>query len=155
MKKLVVVSSLYLFAMTIKVSAQQFIARLSTVEGQSVYLVPNAVIKDDETIVVSVTDEKTRFELKKAANGEFRIVLLDSIGSRIVMNPTMDGSGEGKVPNCEPPNITVCYSTPDKSVDVCLCRPPVISNGGNTPMIIAIRGRGPGGIRLLGKGGLK
>jgi hypothetical protein len=89
MEKLITVCTLFIFAMTAKVSAQQFVARLTTTG-----------LKEGANTVI-VTEFKGTLKFVKRGSTFLNVVFLDSLGNSFAMQSTGAGTNGAPKPECK------------------------------------------------------
>jgi hypothetical protein len=117
MKKLITVCALFIFATTAKVSAQQFVARLTT----------TGIKEGSNTVVVN----KLKGTLKFVKQGDVfsNVIFIDSVGSTFKLKAARSGANGILKPECKTTLPDACFGTDDKNIGMCICKPGNISNG--------------------------
>lgn len=126
MKKLIAICSIFVFAMAGKVSAQQFIARLTSTR----------LNEGSNTVIINKLKGTLKFV--KQGNSFSNVVFLDSLGSVFTMSPTTGGTNGAPKPECKSTLPDACFSTPNKNIGMCICKPGDISNGGTETYSISL-----------------
>ncbi len=146
MKKLFVIFTVFVVAITAKVSAQALVARLTTRGGFS-YTVPGAMILEGQNTIV--IPDKGTIKFVKTGNSFSNVVFLDSIGTTLSMNPTKGGTNGAPTQECKSKLPDACFSTANKNVGMCICMPKDLTNG--TPTGGTNGAGGGGGIATAAK----
>ena len=70
------------------------------------------------------------------------VMFKDAAGVSTRLIPTPAGTGGAPNPECKTKLPDACFSSPDKNIGMCICKPGDISAGGNTTWIINFRNLG-------------
>ncbi len=141
MKKLKVVFSLSMFVMVTSVAGQARPYRITDQQAGFETGVMDVQLKQGANKMQIPTGTVTFFIDGSSVKN---VVFLDSLGKVFQMNPTYSGANGAPKPECKSKLPDACFSTVDKNIGMCICRPGDISNGGS----VTVRFRAAG--RILG-----
>lgn len=133
MKKVIAIITVCLFAVAGNVSAQSQSA--GKVSYQDFHFTTK--LKDGENIV-PVIRRNGGLSISLRLTAITKVEFIDSMGVRTILNPTREGGTAALQPVCKSKLSNGCFSSPDKSIGVCICRPGNLSNGGDEPYEIGL-----------------
>lgn len=143
MKKLTAIFAVLILATTIKVSAQSA-GKVSTTDISRVTKVgPGEVIfsgvnlKEGTNRVQSKELAGTIVFVKKG-NSFSDVIFTDDAGATTRLTPTRGGTNGAPKPECKTKVPDACFSSPDKNIGLCICRPDELSTGGTSTIRIRI-----------------
>lgn len=135
MKKLIVVVTVCVFAVTGKVSAQGSLATLHSNPSTSI-LLPSVKLKEgDNTVPVR---RNGRLSIALRLGVVTKVEFIDSLGVRTLLNPTRGTANGAPKPECKTKLPDVCFSSPDKNIGLCICKPGDLSNGEEQTYLIGM-----------------
>lgn len=129
MKKLFTVCGLFLFVMTTKVSAQQFIARLTTTGNQPI------TVKEGMNIV-TIPEGRGVFKFMKRGDSYSSVTYRDPSGSVSTLAATNGGTNGAPTPGCNSPLPDACFGIADKNIGMCICKSTDLA--GNTAYTVVV-----------------
>jgi hypothetical protein len=123
MKKLIVVLTVCVFAVTGKVSAQ------APPPGKPAFqdLHLTSKLKEGENKVPLRRSRSLAITMR--LNVITKVEFIDSMGVRTLLSPTRGGANGAPNPECKTKLPDVCFSSPDKNIGLCICKPTDLSNG--------------------------
>lgn len=130
MKKLIVVLTVCVFAITGNVSAQG----AGKVSLQDLHI--TSKLKDGENTVA--VRRSGRLAISMRLSVITKVEFIDSLGVRTLLNPTNGGTNGAPKPECKTKLPDVCFSSPDKNIGLCICKPGNLSNGGEETYLIGM-----------------
>src|SRR6185436_341614 len=128
MKKVLVIFSLSVLAMANKVSAQALVARLTTRGGAFTSYSVQGIKEGLNTITLPEGNGTLTFT--KSGN-TYRGVTYVNNGT-LNLEPTAGGANGAPKPECKTTLPDACFSSPDKNIGMCICKPDKLS-AGTTP----------------------
>jgi autotransporter-associated beta strand protein len=128
MKKLTAIFTVLILATTIKVSAQALVARLTTTGNQPIYSVQG--IKEGLN-TITLPDGKGTITFTKSGNSYRGVTYVNSGILTVKLEPTRGGTNGAPKPECKSTLPDACFSSADKKIGLCICKPATISNDGN------------------------
>jgi hypothetical protein len=136
MKKLIVILSVFVIAMTNKVSAQA----QPTEENFDIALptVPESDGNFDIALPTVPESHKGRGTLTffKKGNSFSYVIYKDAAGKSTRLEPARGGTNGAPKPECKTKLPDACFSSPDKNIGMCICKPGNLSTGGTATIRI-------------------
>jgi hypothetical protein len=126
MKKITAIFAVLILATTIKVSAQALVARLTTTGNQLIYSVQG--IKEGLN-TITLPDGKGTVTFVKSGNSYRGVTYIGTLS--VKLEPTAGGTNGAPKPECKTKLPDACFSSSDKSIGLCICKPATISSDGN------------------------
>jgi len=126
MKKLTAVFAVVLFAITTKVSAQQFVARLTTRGNQPIYSVQG--LKEGLN-TITLPDGKGTVTFTKSGNTYRGVTYVNSGTLNVNLEPTRGGTNGAPEPECKSKLPDACFASADKNIGMCICKQDKLSTG--------------------------
>lgn len=138
MKKLTAIFAVLVLATTIKVSAQG--AGKVSVHDISITKVKIVKIGQGDVILsgVNLKEGTNRMQTKellgtllfvKSGNTFSDVIFTDEAGKSTRLTPARGGTDGAPTPTCKTKLPDACFSSPDKNIGMCICKPGDITNG--------------------------
>jgi len=139
MKKVTTIFAILVLATTIKVNAQG----AGKVSTHDVSIVPTAITKVGPGQVIfagaNFKEGANRMQSKeltgtlvfvKKGNSFSEVIFTDDAGKSTRLTPTRGGTNGAPKPECKTKLPDACFSSPDKNIGMCICKPGNLTNGG-------------------------
>ena len=136
MKKLTAIFAILILATTIKVSAQGTgkvsvhdisITKVTKI-GQGDVILSGANLKEG-TNRMTVKELTGTLVFVKKGNSFSDVIFTDNAGKSTRLTPTRGGTNGAPKPECKTKLPDACFSSPDKNIGMCICKPGDITNG--------------------------
>jgi hypothetical protein len=129
MKKILLVSSLFLMAVTTQVMAQS--------ANNSDYVSWRANFPSGIQ-TIPVPGNKGTVEFTREGDKFTNVVFTDAAGKTYQLTPSRPGTNGAPKPSCETPLPDACFGTADKNIGMCICKPGNLSSGGGGEYLIGL-----------------
>ncbi|MEO6253909.1 MAG: hypothetical protein ABIO79_11410 [Ferruginibacter sp.] len=133
MKKLIAIFVILVLGITIKVNAQVHdisITKVTTTgdgQGDVILFLPGL---KEGTNRLMAKELKGTLTFVKNGNTFSDVIFKDDAGRSTRLTPTRGGSNGAPKPECKTTLPDACFSSPDKKIGMCLCKPGNLTNGG-------------------------
>lgn len=145
MKKLTAIFAILILATTTKVNAQihdisvskMKITKTSNGDGQGdVILIIPSLMKG--TNRMQVKELKGTLIITTDGSSFSKVIFNDDAGKSTTLTATRGGTNGAPKPECKTKLPDACFSSPDKNIGMCICRPDDLSNGEEQAYSIAL-----------------